>query len=165
MTDSSLLACVEEYLSFRRGLGFDLGCAIRHLCLSPSACSRLPASVSIGPFWSSCPAMRCKHCWMHPTGAPGADSGMLRCLPCCTTQAHASPRSFACVSPASFWTAPMPCTCTGKAGRSVSSRCGRARSLSCAPGLNASTASPRHPCSPIAPANPCHVPVSSTVSA
>jgi integrase len=31
MTDSSLLACVEEYLSFRRGLGFDLGSAACHL--------------------------------------------------------------------------------------------------------------------------------------
>ena len=31
MTDSSLLAWVEEYLSFRRALGFDLGSAASHL--------------------------------------------------------------------------------------------------------------------------------------
>jgi hypothetical protein len=31
MTDSSLRAHVEEYLSFRRGLGFDLGSAACHL--------------------------------------------------------------------------------------------------------------------------------------
>jgi integrase len=31
MTDSNLLAWVEEYLSFRRGLGFDLGSAAWHL--------------------------------------------------------------------------------------------------------------------------------------
>ena len=58
MTDSSLFACVEEYLSFRRGLGFDLGSAACHLRsfarYAEQVQHRGPITVDLAIRWALC---------------------------------------------------------------------------------------------------------------
>ena len=82
--------------------------------------------------------------------------------PCSTTPAPASPRSPVYTSPTCFSSGPPQCRCTARDARSVSSGSGRAPLRSSGDGSPESIKVPTPPSFPIAQANPCRAPVSST---